>query len=364
MAVPYGHKRSAVTGKTPVAGDFAKPGQILVNTADGRAFINATGGVKTLPNTDDICSRPLGRLSFTTSPVSVSDVSSASTLYYVQDVGNTVPVWNGTSYDLISFTSASLSFSATSGHSQYHAPNKNFDVYAFKSGNSLGLGTGPAWATDVSRGASNAITRRNGLWVNQNSLQLRTGSASGNVASVPAERATLLGTVRIGSVAGQSHWQINPTRAIGGTNNKLFLSNIYNLRAISAKCRFQEAFWTIPAGTGTRASNGSAGSAIHFIQSVSDFATDAEYTSVIEISVAGAVPRISIGLDSSSVAASNAPLLAGPLGINAQLTAKWSGFSGMGLHSVISQEANSGTGMSNVGAGTSDLTILSATVLL
>lgn len=54
MPVPYGHKRSSVAGKVPVAGDFAKPGQILVNTADGRAFINATGGVKTLPNTDDV----------------------------------------------------------------------------------------------------------------------------------------------------------------------------------------------------------------------------------------------------------------------------------------------------------------------
>lgn len=49
----YKHKRSSVAGKVPVPADF-KDGEILVNTADGRAFINTPGGVKTLPNTGDI----------------------------------------------------------------------------------------------------------------------------------------------------------------------------------------------------------------------------------------------------------------------------------------------------------------------
>jgi len=52
MATPYKHKRSATAGKTPVAGDFAD-GEILVNTADGRAFVRKGAGVATLPNVDD-----------------------------------------------------------------------------------------------------------------------------------------------------------------------------------------------------------------------------------------------------------------------------------------------------------------------
>lgn len=40
----YKHKRSSVAGKVPVAGDFTE-GQILVNTADGRAFILTPAGV-------------------------------------------------------------------------------------------------------------------------------------------------------------------------------------------------------------------------------------------------------------------------------------------------------------------------------
>lgn len=49
----YKHKRSDVPGKVPVAADF-KDGEILVNTADGRAFINTPGGVETLPNKNDV----------------------------------------------------------------------------------------------------------------------------------------------------------------------------------------------------------------------------------------------------------------------------------------------------------------------
>lgn len=58
MAAPYGHKRSAVAGKVPSAGDFAVAGQILVNTKDGRAFVSefTSNNVWTLPNTDDVAS--------------------------------------------------------------------------------------------------------------------------------------------------------------------------------------------------------------------------------------------------------------------------------------------------------------------
>lgn len=48
----YKHKRSAVAGKVPIASDF-KDGEILVNTADGRAFINTPNGVKELRNNTD-----------------------------------------------------------------------------------------------------------------------------------------------------------------------------------------------------------------------------------------------------------------------------------------------------------------------
>lgn len=49
----YKHKRSSVAGKVPLPADFTD-GEILINTADGRAFINTPSGVKTLPNTGDI----------------------------------------------------------------------------------------------------------------------------------------------------------------------------------------------------------------------------------------------------------------------------------------------------------------------
>lgn len=52
MATRYKHKRSTVAGKAPGAADF-EAGEILVNVADGRAFVRKGAAVATLPNTDD-----------------------------------------------------------------------------------------------------------------------------------------------------------------------------------------------------------------------------------------------------------------------------------------------------------------------
>lgn len=57
----YKHKRSSVAGKAPTSGDF-EDGEIIVNTADGRAFVQAGGAVKTLINNDDLASAVSGKL--------------------------------------------------------------------------------------------------------------------------------------------------------------------------------------------------------------------------------------------------------------------------------------------------------------
>lgn len=53
MVARYRHRSSATVGAVPSAANLLD-GEIGVNTADGRAFIKTPGGVKTLPNTDDV----------------------------------------------------------------------------------------------------------------------------------------------------------------------------------------------------------------------------------------------------------------------------------------------------------------------
>lgn len=96
---------------------------------------------------------PGGRLTLTSAtPVTTSDVTAASTLYYTPHVHDTVPLWDGARWVPTTFTETSLALSGlTSG--------KPYDVFGYLSSGSLALEL-LVWTNDTTR--ATAVTLQDG----------------------------------------------------------------------------------------------------------------------------------------------------------------------------------------------------------
>jgi hypothetical protein len=108
-----------------------------------------------------------GRLTLESNvPVSSSDQSSKSTVYYTAFNGNSIALYNTTSssWENVIFSQASLALSSlTSG--------KNYDIFGYNNAGSLTLELGPAWTSDTSR--STNIILQNGIYCKSGTLSRR-----------------------------------------------------------------------------------------------------------------------------------------------------------------------------------------------
>jgi len=170
---------------------------------------------------------PQGRLTLASgTPVMTSDVVGATTIYYTPYRGNSVPIYNGTSFVGTSFSELSLALSSS------HAANTLYDLFVFLNAGVPTLGTGPAWTNSTAgtsaRGTGAGTTQLqmlNGFNTNAMVITARNGS---NTYTVPANQATYLGSFSTNANAGQTDIQFAPAAAAGGTNNHMFLWNAYN----------------------------------------------------------------------------------------------------------------------------------------
>lgn len=97
-----------------------------------------------------------GRLTTETGvAVSTSDRTAQGTLYFTPYQGNRVAVYDGTRWNLYTFTELSLALTATSG--------KNYDVFLYDNSGTLTLELSAAWASDTAR--TDALTTQDGVWV-------------------------------------------------------------------------------------------------------------------------------------------------------------------------------------------------------
>ncbi len=179
---------------------------------------------------------PQGRLSLSsTVPVPTSDITAATTIYYLPYQGEIVPVYNGTSWTKLDITSAGINFVLGATNM---ATTQVYDVYAV---NVAGTPTlcSMYWGANTSRSttaagksgtANAAVTQLNGIWVNTAAIATANcyGGAAGTTAVViPINQGTLLGSYY---TSGSASTQVvcNPTAASGGTAIGVYLSNAYN----------------------------------------------------------------------------------------------------------------------------------------
>lgn len=283
---------------------------------------------------------PQGRLTLTSGqPVQIANATAATVIYYTPCVGDLLSLWDGVS-SFISYEFAELALSLAAA---YHPVDKNYDLYVVRDGGTLYLATGPAWAGDNYRGtgaASAEIETVNGIKVNKNAITVRIGNTSSGVTVALAARAgTKVGWVRT-SAAGQTEFTIAPAAVNNGTNNKLFFGNSYNRRPVIALERDAgPSSWTLATVT-VRAAHASNANRVSFVIDDDSDWVEAIYKQVCNITAANAIPGIGIGLDSTTVIASDIPLVIGPIGLGGAVSANYAGMPGIGLHYLQAMEQN------------------------
>jgi hypothetical protein len=272
---------------------------------------------------------PQGRLTLTSAtPVLVADVTSATSIYYTPYAGRYIPIYDGTEFTNTAFAELTLALDSNSGHSIYHQSGKNFDLYVVNDDGTVRLGTGAAWTNDTTR--AEALTRLQGILVNNASMTLRFGSASGNTITVAASQGTYVGTVRM-SADGTTLFVANPAAAAGGGNCRLLLYNHYNRIRTSSMCRDSANSWANTSASWDEANN-STSNRISVLRGSDDEPLDATFTAVAS-STSNTILACGIGVDSvAAFSGSPGNLLTQGTAVPSNLHATYSGFPGIGFH--------------------------------
>jgi hypothetical protein len=345
--------RIAVTNGTGVSGnpqidiDAAYVGQTSITTlgtittgvwngtAVGLAYVDIVGGTATDVALDDsfplydtsasgnrkttadrllalLAPTPCGRLTLTSgTPTTSSDVTGATSIYYTPCVGNSICLWDGTRWVLVSFTEYTLALGTMTASS-------NYDIFGYLSSGSLALEK-LIWTNDTTRGT--AVTLQDGRYCK-----------SGDKTRL------YLGTVRSTS-----------TTATEDSAAKRYVYNAYNQQprtlyaadASTASYTYNGSWRESNAGSteGTTRFGFVCGLAHSMIEAVNLGAT--KCNSVNSYS-------LGIGLDSSSTASGVHVLgYSGGTATSADpviacVTASWSGFPGVGYHTLRRLEQSSG----------------------
>lgn len=97
------------------------------------------------------------RLTLTTAvPVTTSDVTGATTIYFTPHTSGAISLYTGSAW--VQRTTAEVSIALGTLSS-----GKNYDVFAYWTGSAVALEFSAAWSSDTAR--TDAITRQNGVWV-------------------------------------------------------------------------------------------------------------------------------------------------------------------------------------------------------
>ena len=164
---------------------------------------------------------PQGRLTLqTATPVMTTSTAGATTIFYTAYVGNLVPLYNGSTFDMTAFgadlSNVTTASSVGSAGPAAVAASSVYDLFIWSNGGTPMLTRGPAWTNDTTRSAGTILTRVNNIWIN--SVAITNGPA--------ASRGTYVGTTRSNS-ASQFDW-IYPVTGNPAISGLFLVWNMYN----------------------------------------------------------------------------------------------------------------------------------------
>lgn len=277
-----------------------------------------------------IVPEPQGRLSLTVAtPVTTSDVTGATAIYYVPSRGSLIPIYNGSSFTPTTFAELTLSLVAA------HAANTLYDIFVFNNSGVPVVVTGPAWPSDVARGTgagTTELTRVGGIPVNAVSMTGRNGSTT---YSIGANQATYVGTFRTTGSTGTTE----------DSFTKRLLWNCYDRRARPMAKNDATATWVYSTAT-FRQANGSTANELAFVIGLSEDKVQCLANGQVTNNNANAnVCYVGIGLDSTTADSSTINIAADATFsgvVRAAPTAEYKGYPGRGYHRLVWLERGGG----------------------
>ena len=326
----------ALTATEPTtAGQISKPLLIAVSTTAGYFFNmrgqEIGGGVAQIVAP----TLPGGRLTLTSgTPVMSAEAAAQTTIYYTPYVGDLVPIYDGSAWNMKQFTELSI---AMAGSANW-ASGSNYDLYIADDNGTLRLVTGAAWTNDTTR--SESLTRLNGILVNNASMTGRYGPSS--TVSIAAQRATYVGTFRA-SANGTTTWELGGAAA-GGEPGFLYMWNMYNRRPVALQVCDSTDSWTYTTLT-IRSKNGSTANRVTFVHGLNEDSVTARHDGVYTNSGGSVSAYMGVGLDTTSAHSGiqNAQTV-GAAGTLAFAFGSYEGRPGLGLHYVQAVEESNATG--------------------
>lgn len=300
---------------------------------------------------------PQGRITLTTAvPVLTGAVAAATTVFYTPYVGNIIPLWNGSRFipEVFSELSNVLANSAVGNAGPAAgAASSNYDLFVWKSGTSIFLTRGPVWTNATTRSAGTAIAQVQGIYVN--SVAITNGPGIGY--------GTYVGTIRTDS--GGATVSFSPgasTDSTTASNAVVNIWNMYNRREAVIASQYSTASWNYTSST-YQSPNNVAGMRLQVIRGLDEDAVWLEYAAdATTNAAANSFAQIAIGLDSGTVAAAPAgrPGILSKVAataVRATITAKYSGYPGVGWHILFPIErADNTNAVTFTGAGGTGLT--------
>lgn len=186
---------------------------------------------------------PQGRLTLTSgTPVLASDVTAATAVYYTPYVGNQIPIYDGNSTLLYTFSELTLTLASQ------HTASNIFDVFVFLNTGTVTIGTGPAWSNSAAAagargtgGGTTQLSRTNGLWTNTVQITARNGATT---YTVGAGLGTYVGSLIMDGTNGQI-----TCHASWGQSRKFGVWNAYNRQRIILEAGDSTASWNYTTNT-------------------------------------------------------------------------------------------------------------------
>lgn len=216
-----------------------------------------------------------GRLTLVTgTPVMTTSQTAKTTIYYTPFVGNCIALYNGSTWDMLSFTEKSLSLSGFTASTPY-------DIWGYNNSGVLAL-EATAWTNDTTR--ATAIAQQDGVWVK---------------SGTPTRR--YLGTIRITGTTGQCEFSFGGLAA-GGTAANLFVYNVQNKVQFTATVRDSTDSWSYTTGS-WRSMDNSTNNRVNYIQGIQFDTIEAYVMGLIYGFNATTLCGYGIGLDSTSTPA-------------------------------------------------------------
>lgn len=215
---------------------------------------------------------PGGRLTTESGvPVSTSDRTAQSTLYYTPFTHDGIVLWDGADWRPITFTERSLALSGL-------IANRPYDVFGFLNAGALSLEL-LAWTNDTTR--ATAVTLQDGRYC-----------LSGNKTRL------LLGTIYTTSATTTEDSAGGTTTQVGG---KRFVSNVYNKVARDTVVLDTADNWTYASAT-IRKANGATGAlnAIEFVSALPEQVYAVVHGVVYLSSNVNRAAKVGVGVDATT----------------------------------------------------------------